>query len=58
VDFIKRVYVPKEERFYADMDNKRPFDKDIVSLTQTDEGSIMAFERDGNQNRGYRYERK
>jgi hypothetical protein len=29
--------IPKEERYFADMDNERPFDGDIVGLTQTDE---------------------
>jgi hypothetical protein len=29
-------YVSKEFRVFADIDNERPFDEDIVGLTQTD----------------------
>jgi hypothetical protein len=37
MDSVEDTYVPKEERYFADMDHERPFDENIVGLTQTDE---------------------
>jgi hypothetical protein len=37
VVYVKNTHVPKEERYFADMDNERPFDEDIVGLSKTDE---------------------
>lgn len=35
------VYKPKEARVFADFDNERPFDEDVVGLTKTDEVSLF-----------------
>jgi hypothetical protein len=32
-----KEYRPKESRIFADIDNERPFDPDIVGLTKNDE---------------------
>ncbi|WP_096031274.1 hypothetical protein [Caballeronia temeraria] len=37
MDFAERKYKPKEERVFADIDNERPFDENIVGLTKTDQ---------------------
>jgi hypothetical protein len=41
VDYVKNIHIPKEERYFADMDNERPFDEDIVGLAKTDE--VLGF---------------